>query len=54
LLAVTFARDDEWKFISANPCPALDSVTAGVLVKHTFAAHSAAMVSKRDAACGAA
>ena len=54
LLAVTFARDGEWKFVSADPCPALASATAGALIKHVFTAHSAAISSKRDAACGAA
>jgi hypothetical protein len=54
LLAVTFAWDGEWKFVSADPCPTLASNTAGALVRRTFIAHSAAMTSKPDIACGAA
>lgn len=54
LLAVTFARDDEWKFVSADPCPALASATAGALIRRTFTKHNAAMTSRLDAACGAA
>lgn len=54
LLAVTFAHDGEWKFVSADPCPPLGTATAGALIKHTFASRITAMRSRLDAACGAA
>jgi hypothetical protein len=36
LLAVTFVRDSDWRFLSADPCPALDSASAASLLQRAF------------------
>lgn len=38
LLSVTFVRDGEWRFLSADPCPVLDASSAAALMKRTFRA----------------
>jgi hypothetical protein len=40
LLDVTFVHDGNWKFLSADPCPQLDSASAAALVRHSFGRQS--------------
>jgi hypothetical protein len=55
LLAVTFVRDREWQFLSADPCPELDSISAAALVRRAFAPPARPSIEPRaDALCGAA
>jgi hypothetical protein len=55
LLAVTFVRDREWRFLSADPCPALDSASAAAVIRRVFAHSSGPSTQPRsDALCGAA
>jgi hypothetical protein len=55
LLAVTFVRDHEWRFLSADPCPELDSVTAAAVVRRAFTHPSGPSVEPRaDPLCDVA
>lgn len=36
LLAVTFVREGEWKFHSADPCPVLDRSSAAAMLRRAF------------------
>lgn len=48
LLSVTFVRDGDWKFQSADPCPVLDAVTTAAVLDRAFAPLSS------EALCGVA
>lgn len=55
LLAVTFVRDRDWKFLSADPCPALDSASVAALLRHAFGpASKLSIESSVGELCGAA
>jgi hypothetical protein len=55
VLAVTFVRDREWRFLSADPCPVLDSASAAALLRRAFARDSGSEPNERvDVLCGAA
>lgn len=55
LLAVTFVHDGDWKFLSADPCPTLDSATAAAVLRRAFTHPSGPSIEPRTGvACGAA
>jgi hypothetical protein len=46
LLAVTFVRDSDWRFLSADPCPPLDSASAAALLRLAFARGSGSSITE--------
>lgn len=55
LLAVTFVRDGVWRFLSADPCPALDAASAAALLHRAFAPVAEKVIEyPAGALCGAA
>lgn len=55
LLAVTFVRDRGWRFLSADPCPTLDSASAAAVLRRAFTQPSGRSIEPRaPVSCDAA